>query len=202
MFVPSDALKQAATEAAGNHRKFDSFAWFDRPDDSHNWAIFYDHHRDARLAEQSNWEAMEKLMAPFCEGDDPNAYTESHNHWACGWVEGYVIRVYKEDGRISAAFQQYAAIMQKLEDYPLLDESDHSERELDATFENIKNNCPSDLNIDLPEDWESDVYDWLSENDPGELESCDDQGGYPSDEAMKAAINGAGLAKPSDWYDG
>jgi len=40
----------------------------------------------------------------------------------------------------------------------------------------------------LPEGWVWQVYDWLSENRSGEVENRDDQGGYPSEEAMREAF--------------
>ena len=59
--------------AAGNWRKFDSFAWFDQPDDADNWYIFYTHNRDSDLLTQSNAEQIDKAMKPFVESGDARA---------------------------------------------------------------------------------------------------------------------------------
>ena len=64
-------LETAAREARGNWRKFDSFAWHDRPEDSAEWAIVYTHNRDSDLLDQSNADAIDKALAPFTEGDTP-----------------------------------------------------------------------------------------------------------------------------------
>jgi hypothetical protein len=71
-----------------------------------------------------------------------------------------------------------------------LDESDYSERELEATLENIEDAAWRLKNeFDLPEGWVWQVYDWLSENRSGEVDNTDDQGGYPSEAAMREAFD-------------
>jgi hypothetical protein len=47
--------------------------------------------------------------------------------------------------------------------------------------------------FDLPAGWESEVYTWLSDNRCGEIESTDDQGGYPSEAALKEAFDALGF---------
>ena len=94
-------LETAAREAKGNWRGFDSFAWHNRPDHCEDWAIFYTHHRDSDLLAQSNADAIGEVLAPFTEGEDVR--TEHHTHWACGWIDGYAIRVYR-NGQITEAF--------------------------------------------------------------------------------------------------
>lgn len=169
-------IEEAAREAAGNWKEFESFGWHDKPDDAENWTIVYTSNRDSRLIEQSNAAAIEKAMEPFFDSDDPDIQSESHNHWAVGYVDGYAIRVYR-DGQITEAFKAYVELMERLEDYPLLDEEDYSRREYEATIENIKSEgCPIDAN--LPEDWAGQVYSWLSDNNFRAVENRDDQGGY------------------------
>ena len=78
-------------------RDFNCFCWYrktdiDRPDD---WAIFYTHHRDSGLLDQSNAEVIAEAMEKFTEGDDPDVVFESHFHWACGHVDGFSVRVYR-----------------------------------------------------------------------------------------------------------
>jgi len=53
-------IEAAAKEAAGNHRKFDCFAWHERPDDDENWCIVYVSNRDSGLLDQSNADASEE----------------------------------------------------------------------------------------------------------------------------------------------
>lgn len=183
-------LDEAAREAAGNWKRFDCFVWWRESEieDPENWTIFYSHHRDSGLLEQSNAEQIQESLAEFIDGDDPDVVVESHNHWAVGHVDGFSIRVFR-DGEITDAFRTLHGLLTQLEDYPILDEDDYSEREYDATIANIVNasyRIKSDY--ELPEHWEYDVYGWLSENEPSEIENTSDQGGYPSEAAIKRAF--------------
>lgn len=187
-------LKDAAELAAGNWKKFDSFVWFrDRElEDADNWAILYTHHRDSGLLDQSNAAAIEQALEPFTDGDDPDVVFESHSHWAVGHVDGFSIRVFRE-GQITDAFRLWHELAEAMAVFPVLDESDYSHREYEATLENISDAAWRVKDeYDLPDDWEGDVYGWLSENEYGEIESRDDQGGYPSEEALRRAFEALG----------
>lgn len=121
--IGETTLEEAATQAAGNWRRFDSFAWF-RDDDitaPETWAIIYTHDRDSRLLDLSNARAVAKAMVPFTDGDDPDVVMESHDHWAVGHVDGFSIRVYR-DGEITDAFKKYHDLAERLAEYPILDE--------------------------------------------------------------------------------
>ena len=136
--LDSNELAEAAAEAAGNWRKFESFGWhrareLDAPDD---WTIVYTHHRDSRLLEQSNAAAIEDALRPFLEAEEPDIIEEHHGHWACGWIDGFAIRVFR-DGEITCAFRAYQEIVDRLDDYPVLDDEDYSRREYEATLENF-----------------------------------------------------------------
>jgi hypothetical protein len=188
-------LNDAAKKAAGNWQSFNCFVWFrDRElEDADQWAIIYTHNRDSGLLDQSNAAVIEKEMKPFSEGDDPDVVFESHSHWAVGHVDGFSVRVFK-NGEITKAFEKYHELGQRLADYPILDGSDYSDREFEATMDNIKEAARRLKNdFDLPEDWESQVYGWLSEHRCGEIENIDDQGGYPSESALLEAFDARGF---------
>src|ERR1019366_7362824 len=127
-------VEQAAQEMAGNWRGFDSFAWHRAYDieDSDQWAIAYTSNRDSGLLAQSNEKATNALLERFTDGDDPDLVYETHSHWACGFLTGISLRVFKHDGSITDAFTEFCRIQEQLADYPLLDESDYSEREYEA----------------------------------------------------------------------
>lgn len=193
-------LDDAAKQAAGNWQSFNCFVWFrDRElNDADQWAVIYTSNRDSGLLDQSNAAVIEKAMQPFTEGDEPDVVLESHSHWAVGHVDGFSVRVFK-DGDITKAFKTYHELACQLEDYPILDESDYSEREYEATLDNIKDAAWRLKNdFDLPEDWQYQVYRWLSDNRCGEIENTDDQGGYPSDEALKEAFDALGFEASQD----
>jgi hypothetical protein len=187
-------LEEAAKEAAGNWRKFDSFCWHRARDldDADQWCIVYTNNRDSGLLDLSNAAVIGKTLQRFVHAVDSDVVPESHYHWACGWIAGYSIRVFKR-GRITRAFRKYQELSDRLAVYPILDEADYSDREYKATLANIPDAAwKLKYEYDLPQHWESDVYHWLSDNDPGAIESRDDQGGYPNEDQLRAAFDALG----------
>ena len=76
--------------------------------------------RDSGTVEESNFHSM--LAALGGESDTVQVVRE--NHWAVGWVEW--IAIHESD---DAALREADRLCGELEDYPLLDEDDHSARE-------------------------------------------------------------------------
>ena len=114
--------------------------------------------------------------------------TDSESHWAVGHVDGFSVRVFK-NGEITKAFETYHELARQLDDYPILDETDYSVREYEATLKNIEHAAwRLKSRFDLPEDWTWQVYGWLSDNRCGEVENVDDQGGYPAEAALLEAF--------------
>lgn len=190
-------LEDAATKAAGNWERFSCFCWGRNHDldDPGDWAIIYTHDRDSGLLDLSNASAIAKAMEPFTDGDDPDVVMESHSHWAVGHVDGFSIRVYR-DGEITDAFRTYHDLVERLAEYPILDESDYGEREYVATVENIAEAAWSlKGEYDLPEGWEGDVYPWLSENRQRVFENRDDQGGHPEEDDLRDAFEALGYQR-------
>jgi hypothetical protein len=184
-------LDEAAQKAAGNWQRFKSFVWWrDRElADADQWAVLYTHHRDSGLLDQSNAAFIAKAMAPFTEGDDADVVMESHSHWAVGHIDGFSIRVFDRQGDITEAFKTYHELAEAMDQYPILDESDYSDREYEATVENITDAAGRlKSEFALPEGWEYEVYSWLSDHRSGEVENVDDQGGYPSESALREAF--------------
>jgi len=131
-------LKDAAKAAAGNWREFDSFVWWRERemDDAEQWAIVYTSNRDSGLIDQSNAAVIVKAMEPFSKGKYPSVVFESHSHWLVGHVDGFSVQVYRR-GKITKAFRTYFELQGQLETYPILDESDYSQKEYDSTLENL-----------------------------------------------------------------
>ncbi len=194
MILGEMVLEEAATLAAGNWKTFECFCWFREKDleDPENWCIVYTHNRDSGLLDQSNAAAIEAEMEQFTEGDDPDVVFESHNHWAVGHVDGLSIRVFR-NGEITEAFRKYHELAQRLGEYPVLDEEDYTRREHETTLENIADAAwRLKHEYELPDDWESEVYWWLWDNDPAAVENRDDQGGYPTEDQLRAAFEALG----------
>ena len=120
-------VEEAAKQAAGNWRDFDSFVWHRRNEiaDPDNWAIFYTHHRDSGLLDESNASVIETALRPFSEADDPDVVLESHSHWLVGHVDGFSIRVFR-NGEITDACRTYRQLQERITDYPILDEEDEA----------------------------------------------------------------------------
>lgn len=185
-------LEEAAKKAAGNWQDFQCFVWFrdSELDDAENWAVIYTNHRDSGLLDQSNATVIRKALLPFTDTDDPDLVFESHDHWAVGHIDGFSLRVFK-DGRITEAFRAYHDLAEQMADYPILDESDYSERELEATLENLTDAAwRLKREFTLPDDWESEVYSWFRDNNDRAIENSDDQGGYPKEEELEEAFAG------------
>lgn len=190
-------LEEAAKQAAGNWQEFESFVWWRarEMDDAADHAIIYTHHRGSGILDQSNAAVIAKALEPFTDGDDPDVIEESHNHWAVGHIDGFAIRVYRNGG-ITEAFRGYHELAERMDAYPILDESDYSQREYDATLENIGLSAHR-LKHDyaLPDGWDGEVFSWLSDNNQSAVESRDDQGGWPSEDDLVEAFDALGYAR-------
>ncbi len=194
------SIEDDAKEAVGNWRSFSDFGWSRQYeiDDLDNWAIFYTHNRDSRLLEESNADAINEAMEPFTDGDDPDVVMESHRHWAVGHVDGFSMRIFR-NGEITEAFKTYHELMERLEDYPILDEEAYSNREYEATIENISSAAYGIKGeYQLPEGWESEVFSWFWDHRQRAVENRDDQGGYPEEDDLRAAFDALGYAQTEE----
>jgi hypothetical protein len=190
-------LEDAAREAAGNWRSWTCFVWDRKYElaDPEEWSIIYTQNRDSGLLDQSNAEVIAKALMPFSTGDDADVVFESHAHWAVGHVDGFSIRVYRE-GEITEAFRTYHTLSEQQADYSILDENDYSEREHEATLDNVVDaSWRLKSQYELPDGWDSDVYSWLSDHRPGSVENRDDRGGYPSEAELQEAFDTLGYER-------
>ena len=188
-------LVQAAQQMAGNWRRFPAFVWSRgyRLPDAGQWMIGHTSHRDAGLLAQSNQQAITERLAPFSAGDVPDLVFDRHFHFALGHVEGLSIWVYGADGTITVAFREFCRIQKQLEESRILDESDYSRREHEATLENYREQMWR-LKDALPQGWESKVYSWFCDHGQDRfIENRDDRGGHAPREAILAALHDLGL---------
>ena len=82
--------------------------------------------RDSGLLPQSNWACVDSSLENLEEWE-----IVRFSHWACGWFEIIIVKPN------SKAHQLASEIAERLENYPVLDEDDYSNRELEATYSNI-----------------------------------------------------------------
>jgi|TARA_Y100000296_G_C5167216_1_gene255350 hypothetical protein len=145
--------------------------------------------RDSTLLDLSNWQAVEEILAEKAKPEEDTDCWEIHRfgHWACGWFEIFIV---KPD---SPAYRAAEDIARSIEDYPVLNEEDYSEREYTATVENIADALGSFDIENEPEDLAGTLFRWFWDNDQGAVESSDDQGGYPSNQQIENALDALGL---------
>jgi hypothetical protein len=196
-----DHIEDLAKEMAGNWNDpegFGNFVYHDppwEPEDEETegpkWCLAYTSSRDSGLMAQSNEAVVERELAEFLSGPDINRIR--HSHWGVGYLDGFEIRVYDSKGKITPVFAKFAELKLALADYPVLDDSDYSEREYDAAVEAICNNGSQFVRDDAPDDWDKQVYSWLWDNDQEALKNVDDQGPYPSEEQIKSAVKALGF---------
>lgn len=126
-----DHAEDYAKTLAGNHERFDSFAWGDRPEDGKNWTLVYTVNRDSDALDRSNDRVLAEELAPFVgwRGDGAECERQRHAHWACGWIEGYAIKVRDEVGAFTKPFLVYVEHLLALADYPIRSDDDFSEME-------------------------------------------------------------------------
>ena len=129
-------IETCAKKCVGNWRSWSNFGWHYQPEDSNQWFILYTHNRDSDVLELSNADVIEEELSKF---DHDTCRVEDHNHWAVGWIKGFSIRVYDSEGNITPAFKAVYDIANQLSDYPVLDESDFSERETEVANETWTN---------------------------------------------------------------
>jgi len=203
MFNNSDlsSLDLFAQSMVGNWRSFDSFAWHGARvlDDPDLWTIIYTSNRDSTLIVQSNAVAIDRAMQPYTTNG--SAQSERHNHWACGYVDGYAVLVYDSDGQPTPAIAAVYKIACDLDQYPILDETDYSDREWTATIDNLTDGIGSycrrhdlDLDLDL---LVSEIVRYFDQTDSSAIESADDQGGYLSSVQIHKAMIALGYVVES-----
>lgn len=89
--------------------------------------------RDSDCLEESNFHAMLAALG----GASATVQVVHESHWAVGWVEW--IAIHESD---DAALREADRLCGELEDYPVLDEEDHSRREWEEC-ERVWSDCYS-----------------------------------------------------------
>ncbi len=143
--------------------------------------------RDSKLLEQSNHDALIRhLESDPSLADDWQILTV--NHWAVGWVEHLAFRAVDDHGAPTRMMRVVKDWFDHLADYPVADDSDYSEKEYEATLKNIEDVGSRFVKSRAPKNWPSKVFKWFWDNDESAVENRNGDGGYPSDEQMKAAL--------------
>jgi hypothetical protein len=91
-------------------------------DDQQDWFVVAGRNRDSCVLAESNFASALKRLG----GESDTCQVCRFGHWACGWLEIVLLSPERE--------AEGAAIENALADYPILDESDFSERECELEF--------------------------------------------------------------------
>jgi hypothetical protein len=153
-------IQEAAEQAlnASDPMQIPYFAYHGDVDFGGTWAWTFSRSRDADLLEESNFEVISKDMEERFPDD---VFIDCHSHWAVGWVELIAVRVLDDDGEITDAFLAIDEWAKALENYPVADDSDFSEREYEASINDLEWATPNNMIDDLPEDWQSILFSAL-----------------------------------------
>ena len=130
--MTSAELKRAAEERV----------WHDTPDsvwdgpyddsDPSTWAVIISYHRDSDPLEVSNYRVISKDL----EERFPDDVEQHHfRHWAVGWIDHLFVRAYDQNGKITPAFKAAMEWLEALQEYPVADEMDLAEVELEMGYE-------------------------------------------------------------------
>ena len=202
-------LEIMAEEAAGNFLDFKNYLRytpFIEKDEEGDWTVHYT--PIDNLMNRSNSAIIEAELKSFEKSGDVEFGSDSH--FVVGKINNVWVRVYRKD-KITKAFKVLAEMLDRMRNYPLLDEEDYSQRETEATVENISGEISSAIRQENVQEIKStddstayDVLRWLYDNGfEDELENRDDQGGYPSEEAILTALEAMGyVSVMREYYPG
>ena len=156
-------IEERAESMANNHKLFKSFSWTDRPSEG-VWCLHYTHTRDSDRVERSNGEAIAIEMLKESSDD---VSLEHHTHFAVGWVDGVAVKVYGDDGKITEAFGKLHELLERIEDYPILDENAHAaleSEELAEEFSEVIKDVGRRFEEQITEEVVNKVDSWIQVN--------------------------------------
>lgn len=155
--------------------------------------------RDADLVLQSNGFAMKAELERLEEAGEIEADSwevTGCDHWGFGYVGHLSFKALDADGDPTRVFSHIMEMVDCIQEYVVLDSSDHSQREYDAQLESIEQNAPS-LKDELPEEWQRKVFSWLWDNQQEKAFGGDDRA-YISEDCVRAACEALGFAEEED----
>jgi hypothetical protein len=153
-------------------------------------------HRDSKIFERANAKALIEALEAR---EDLQELWEPHEfrHWAVGWVKHMSFKVLDEAGEPTPMFHFMKEWAEKLDDYPLADEEAYCEMEYEAAIENIETIGGRWAKAEN-EEWAGEIYRWLADNEPGQLDDHDGHGAWPSDTSVIRALKELGLYETTD----
>lgn len=125
------------------------------------WMSTFSMTRDSDLLETSNFDS---ITADMEERFPDDVMIERSGHWAVGWIDTLRVRVYDDDNEFTEAILAAYGYWQALQDYPVIDEEDYSNREYEEAMDMLEQALPSNMKDDLPKDYIEEIWRWLSDS--------------------------------------
>ena len=160
---PTLAEMVAAADQTATSNSAESYARFGDDRAVGEWAVVVGRTRDSDHLGNSNFERVQEDLRGMLPEELRREWViiESASHWAVGWVETLLVRVYDENGEITEVAEEAANIVDALRDYPVYDESDFCEREYNEYQDEVQREVEY---LNLSENDEQKVYAWILEN--------------------------------------
>jgi len=194
-------------------QKPEDFGYWGSEDMFKTWGFCgIDKNRDSDIREVSNFDSISKdLLKRFPE----DFRIETYSHWAVGSVDRLICRILKQElpfkdeikeEDITIAFHSAMEWLDNLDDYPIADEDDYSEKQFQEAIESIKYwvDENSDLvyedKLNLESCYERMYFDLT--NKGHEFDDYDQI--YPTDDQMLKSVYDLGLCKVDGylkWYE-
>lgn len=121
MLNTTEFVKSKLFETLMNSKGLDSWSNYSGPDFS-GWLCGPAYTRDSEILCQSNFDAALEMLG----GESKHVQVRDVGHWGCGWFKQIMI-----NSKSKAKVKILQSIYERLDNYPVLDESDYSEREND-----------------------------------------------------------------------
>jgi len=138
------------------------------------------------LIDESNVHAIEEMLKQYVENGE--VYLNENSMYVKVWGAPDKLET-------TEAYGEVVGILDQMENYPLLDEDDHSQREWRKSVEDVERDFKSLVRDDAPEGWREMIAAWYSEK--GER-YADASGNH---EIEIEVLRDLQLAKPEVLYD-
>lgn len=155
--------------------------------------------RDSGLVAESNAHSIKESLTELeASGEVEKDSWEiiGISHWGWGYGDQLIFQALDEEGEPTRVFSHLMSMVDAINEYVVLDSSDHSRREYEAQLESIENNAPY-LKDNLPEDWTNQVFKWLLSNLQEESFYGDDRTSIP-EECVEEACGALGFAEEEE----
>ena len=124
-----DGGLERAHELLAEYRSLQDFAYSGDLPLGETWAFTLARHRDSDTLAESNWHVIQRDMHERFPDD---VEIVRCSHWAVGHVDHLAVRLMTEEGDLTDAGHAILEWKERLDDYPVADDEDFSEREIEV----------------------------------------------------------------------